>query len=275
MHRLLLTLLLFTPLALQAQSADTAPVSSTGPLFMKDSLGGREFFAPWGVGADIFIMQQDYNINRLDFVLPGVGDIDASSIGVSNDVQNYNLRGDVWLTPFLQVFGLVGYIDADTSIDLSQVSLDVLGFPLPGFGVEYDGTVYGAGFNLMYGTDRWFAVLNNTWTDTSLSGDFDSSVRSYTAQPRIGIIRDGWSYWVGGMYIDVDERHSGNFELPIPDPMRPGSNLRVPFSVDLEASEKWNYAVGVGKVFSPRATMFLEVGFGERTHTLMNFTYRF
>lgn len=274
MRRLVISLLLLVPLTLQAQDSDTVAVSNTGPLFMKDSLEGFDFFAPWGVGADIFIMQQDYNIKKLEFVLPGVPDIDPSLVDVSNDVQNYNLRGDVWLTPFLQVFALVGYIDADTSVDLSQVSLDVLGFPLPGFGVSYDGTVYGAGFNLLYGTDKWFATLNNTWTDTSLSGDFDSSVSSYTAQPRIGLVFDSWTVWTGGMYIDVDERHSGSFELPIPNPAT-GANLRVPFRVDLEASEKWNYVLGVGKVFSPRATMFLELGFGDRTHTLMNFTYRF
>lgn len=275
MRGTLLALVLLMPLSLQAQDSGSVSVSNDGPLFMKDALGEHAFFAPWGVGIDLFVMQQDYDIADLQFVLPGISEIDASLIDVKNDVQNYNLRGDVWLTPFLQVFGLVGYIDADTSVDLSQLSLDILGIPLPGFGVSYDGTVYGAGFNLLYGTDRWFAVLNNTWTDTSLNGDFDSSVKSYTAQPRLGIIHSGWTYWVGGMYIDVDEEHSGSIELPIPDPTRPGSNFNVPFQIQMEASEKWNYAVGVGKVFSPRATMFLEIGFGDRTHTLANFTYRF
>ena len=265
MRRVLWTLLLCFPMTAAAE-----------PLFMKDSLGDREFFEPWGVGADLFIMQQDYNIKELDFIIPGLPGVDTDKVDVSNDVQNYNLRADVWLTPFLNVFALVGYIDADTSVDLSELSLDVLGVPLPGFGVSYDGTVYGVGFNLVYGTENWFAALNNTFTDTSLSGDFDSSVSSYTAQPRVGIIRNGWQYWVGGMYIDVDEKHSGVFALPIPDPMNPGSNLMVPFDIELESSDKWNYAVGVGKVFSPKASMFLEFGFGgDRTSTLLNFTYRF
>lgn len=265
MHRVIILFLLFFPVAASAE-----------PLFMKDSLGGREFFDTWGIGADIFVMQQDYNIKELDFVIPGLPGVDTDRINVSNDVQNYNLRGDVWVTPFLNVFALAGYIDADTSVDLSDLSLEILGVALPGFGVSYDGLVYGAGFNLVYGTEKWFAMLNNTWTDTDLSGDFDSSVSSYTAQPRIGIVRNGWNFWVGGMYIDVDEKHSGTFVLPIPDPMNPGSNLRVPFDIELESSDKWNYAVGAGKVFSPKATIFLEVGFGgDRTHTLLNFTYRF
>jgi hypothetical protein len=135
--------------------------------------------------------------------------------------------------------------------------------------VSYDGTVYGAGINLLYGSDRWFAALNSTWTDTSLSGDFDSSVSSFTAQPRIGLIKDKWTFWVGGMYLDTEEKHSGTIELPIPG-IPP-----VPFLVELETLEAWNYAVGVGHVFSPKATLYLEIGFGDRDHTLFNFTYRF
>ena len=39
--------------------------------------------------------------------------------------------------------------------------------------------------------------------------------------------------------------------------------------------DAWNYAVGLGHVFSPQATLYLELGFGDRDHTLFNFTYRF
>ena len=66
MHRLLIALLLLSPLAAPAQE------SSGGPLFMKDMLQGREFFETWGVGADYFTMKQDYKIQSLQFDLPGV-----------------------------------------------------------------------------------------------------------------------------------------------------------------------------------------------------------
>jgi len=269
MQRLLLALLLLAPLAATAQE------SSSGPLFMKDMLGGREFFEPWGIGLDFFTMDQDYAIKDLYFEIPEVDEIDASLVGVTNKVQHYDLKLDVWVTPFLNVFGLVGRVDADTVVDLSKTPIDVLGIPLSSFPVSYDGTVYGLGFNLVYGTDRWFAALNNTWTDTNLSGQFDSSVKTYTAQPRIGLIHNKWTFWVGGMYLDTQEKHQGSFELPIPDPENPTQPLMVPFRVELESLENWNYAVGVGHVFSPKATLYLEFGFGDRDHTLFNFTYRF
>ena len=263
MRRLIFTLLLLAPLCVSAEE------SSSGPLFMKDMLGGREFFEPWGVGLDFFTMDQDYSISQLEFDIPGIGDIDPDNVLVTNKLQHYDLKVDLWLTPFLNVFGLVGRLDADTDVDLSNVVIPGAPFQLGTLPVSYDGTVYGLGFNLMYGGERWFAMLNNTWTDTSLNGNFDSSVSTYTAQPRIGLIFNKWMVWGGGMYLDTEEKHSGVIDLPVPD-WPP-----VPFSVTLETMEKWNYAVGVAHVFSPKAHISLELGFGERDHTLFNFTYRF
>jgi hypothetical protein len=71
------------------------------------------------------------------------------------------------------------------------------------------------------------------------------------------------------MYLDTEESHSGTIVLPVPG-LPP-----VPFSVELASLEHWNYAVGVARVFSPKAHLSLELGFGDRDHTLFNFTYRF
>jgi hypothetical protein len=263
MRRLLLSLLLLAPLTTLAQE------DRSGPLFMKELLGDREFFEPWGIGLDFYTMEQDYALKTLQFSLPGVGIVDPSKIQVTNELQHYDLKLDVWLTPFLNVFGLVGRVDADTLVDFSQAEIVGLPFPLGTLPVSYDGTVYGLGINLLYGSDRWFAALNNTWTDTSLGGDFDSSVTSFTSQPRIGLIFGKWTTWVGGMYLDAEEKHRGTISLPIPG-IPP-----VPFNVELESMDHWNYAVGVGHVFSPKVTLYLELGFGDRDHTLFNFTYRF
>ena len=262
MRHLLLALLLLAPLSA------TAEESSTGPLFMKHLVDEGDFFEPWGIGIDYFTMDQDYDIKSLEFGLPGVGDIDPSLVDVTNKVQHFDLKLDVWITPFLNVFGLIGRVDADTIVDVGGVSIPGIG-PLPAFPVSYDGTVYGLGANFIYGTEYWFAALNSTWTNTNLSGDFDSSVKSFTIQPRIGLIRNQWTMWVGGMWLDTKEKHSGTFQLPIP------GFPPTPFAVELETMNKWNYATGVGYIFSPKATIYFEYGFGDRTHTLFNFTYRF
>lgn len=256
-------MLMLLPLAVSAQE------SSGGPLFMKDLLQGREFFEPWGIGIDYYTMDQDYKIQSLQFDLPGVGIGDPSLIGVRNELSHFDLKFDVWVTPFLNVFALIGRVDADTYVDFSKLPVAGLPVSLGTLPVAYDGTVYGGGFNLFYGADRWFAALNNTWTDASLSGDFDSSVQTFTSQPRFGVIFNSSTVWLGAMYLDTEEKHSGIIALPIPG-IPP-----VPFSVDLTSMKAWNYAIGFGHAFGPKAHFSLEIGFGDRDHTLANFTYRF
>lgn len=263
MYRFAIVIALLLPLSLGAQE------SGRGPLFMKHLVEGQTFFDPWGLGIDFFTMEQDYEIEQLQFVLPGVAIEDPSNIRVRNEVQHLDVKLDVWITPFLNVFALVGHVDADTYVDLSQVPVAGLPFNLGTLPVTYDGTVYGVGLNLVYGGERWFAALNNTWTDTDLGGDFESSVESFAVQPRIGLVRGGWVAWLGGMYLDTEESHRGAISLPLPG-LPP-----VPFSVDLTGVDHWNYAVGVGYVFSPGAHLSLEVGFGDREHTLLNYTWRF
>ena len=258
MRRVMCTLLLLLPLSAFADS---------GPLFMKHLLGEREFYEPWGIGIDFFTMDQQYEIQQLQFQLPGVSVPDPSQLDVQNEVEHFDLKFDVWLTPFLNVFGILGHLDAETVVDLSSVPVSGLPFPLGKLPVNYDGTVYGGGLTLAYGGERWFTSVTATWTGTDLSGDFDSSVNSFTAQPRVGLLFDKWTFWIGGMYLDTQEKHSGTVQLPVL-----GS---IPFEVELEGSNKWNTAVGAGYVFSPKAMLYFEYGFGNRDHTLFNFTYRF
>lgn len=246
------------------------PLSSSadsGLPFLKDLAGDAELPRTWGIGFDFFTMDQDYNIKSLNFALPGVSIGDPSQIMVTNKVQHFDIQGDVWLLPFLNVFGIIGRVSTDTYVDFSQAGVEGLPFELPTLLVAFDGTVYGGGFTLAYGNEKWFTSVTTTFTTTSTSGDLDSSVDSTSVQPRIGLLRDNWRFWVGAMYLDTDEKHSGVFDFPFLGD--------VPFEVELVTRDSWNYGGGVGYVFTDRANLSLELGFGSRTHTLFNFNYRF
>ena len=259
MRSLLLVLTLLVPL--------TASAESRLP-FMKDKVpGGTELPRPFGIGIDFYTMDQDYDIESLSFDIPGVSLGDPSLLLVTNEVQHFDIKFDAWLLPFLNVFAIVGKIQSDTVIDLSNAPLQGLPFPLGKLPVDTDGTVTGLGFTLAYGNENWFTTVTVTETDTDLSGNFDSSIKSTTIQPRIGLVRGQWQYWVGGLYLDTEERHKGVVPLPILG--------NVPFDVVLGGSDEWNTALGARHVFSEHADLTFEVGFGDRTHTLFNFTYRF
>ena len=244
----------------------TSSADSSLP-FMKDIAGDRELPRPWGVGIDFYTMDQDYDIKSLEFALGDVSLGDPSKLKVSNEVQHFDIQGDVWLLPFLNVFGIIGRVDIDTFVDFRDAEIENLPIDLGKLPVSFNGTVYGGGFTLAYGTESWFTSVTTTFTTTNTSGDLDSSVDSTSVQPRIGLLRSSWRFWAGGMYLKTDEKHEGVFELPfIGD---------VPFEIELETKDKWNYTLGAGYAFSDRANLSFELGFGNRTHTLFNFNVRF
>ena len=258
MRRLLVLLAILVPLSSQADSS--LP-------FMKDLAGDKQLPRPWGIGLDFYTMDQDYDISDLQFVLPGVSLGDPSQIEATNEVMHFDLKADAWLFPFLNVFGLVGQVDTDTTVDFSKAEIIGLPFDLGKLPFSFDGLVYGGGFTLVYGSDSWFTSVTTAYTTTDISGSLKSSVNTLSVQPRIGLIRNNWTFWAGGMYLDVDESHKGTIELPfIGD---------VQFAVDLEARDEWNYSAGVAHYFNDRASLSFEVGFGNRTHTLFNFNVRF
>ena len=58
------------------------------------------------------------------FPLPPISD--PSSILVQNEIEHVDLKLDLWLFPFLNVFGIYGSIDGRTTIDLSSVGIPLL-----------------------------------------------------------------------------------------------------------------------------------------------------
>ena len=235
--------------------------------FMKHLAGDTELPPPWGIGFDFYTMDQDYRIKTLDFQFPGLIIPDTSVLAVTNEIQHLDIKADAWLFPFLNVYAILGQVQSDTVVDLSGVPQAGLPIPLGKLPVDTDGTVWGVGFTLAVGGERWFSSLSTTWTDTDLGGDFDSSAESLAVQPRFGFIRDAWTAWVGGMYLDTEETHSGAVVIP-------GLGA-IPFDVVLETSDEWNTTSGVNYAFSRRASISFEYGFGDRSHTLLNWNYRY
>ena len=183
MRQLLLALLLLAPLT------TTAEESSTGPLFMKDLVDEGTFFAPWGIGVDWFTMEQDYSIKTLKFDLPGVGDIDPSLVDVSNEVQHGDLKLDAWVTPFLNVFGLVGRLNNKTQVDLSNVTIPGLPFPLGTLPVNSKGPL------------RWILILSGLLFNNFIRSCFRLSITSGRSSYKPSIFEN--SCWISAILMAV------------------------------------------------------------------------
>ena len=254
-----------------------APVAAQGDaLFGNELAGDRKLPRTWGVGIDYFSMSQPYQLDRLDIDLPPLAALipDPSILPIDNQVDHTDIKFDVWVAPFLNVFAIYGHLDGSTVIDLS-----VLGLPLPvetnHLTVDYDGDVYGAGVVLAVGGDRWFASLTGTFTETNLDGSFDSSVDTTAIQPRVGLrFGDHTELWVGGYIIDTEEKHSGQISLDL-GPFVPIPADNVGFAVDLSQDEDFNFSFGAHMMMSDAWEATIEVGGGDRRTVLANITRRF
>jgi hypothetical protein len=267
MRSLLIALALLMPM--------TANAESRLP-FLKDKVGDIGLPRPWGIGIDFYTMDQDYKIDFLQFDLPGVTLGDPSLLGVTNDVQHFDIKIDAWILPFLNIFGILGHVESDTVIDLSKAPIQGLPIPLSALPFSTDGSVIGLGFTLAYGGDNWFTTITTTRTEADLGGSFDSNVDSTTIQPRLGLVRGQWQYWIGGLFLDTEESHKGTVELPLGvDQNGVPVLVPLPFNVVLGGADDWNTAIGARHVFSEHASLTFELGLGDRSHTLFNFTYRF
>ena len=253
-------------------------------LFGNDMAGDRKLPRTWGIGIDYFEMSQPYQIDSLS-LFDGPVDLgallvpDPSVLPIDNEVRHHDIKIDVWVLPFLNVFGIYGQIDGDT-----RINLGVLGLPLPpetnSLAISYDGDVFGGGVTLAFGGDSWFGSVTATVTDTSLGGDIKSSVSATTIQPRLGLrFGDHTEIWVGGYILDAEEKHSGTIDLDLgllgsmlPPPI---DGQDVAFEVDLSQSEDFNPSIGMHMMMSDAWEATVEVGAGDRRTVLANITYRF
>ena len=92
-----------------------------GPPWGRSIAEGFDLPRPYGIGFDYFSMDQDYQIRSLQFNLPGVPPIPPELVSVDNDVDHRDLKFDVWVLPFLNLFAVYGHVNARTDVDLTAV----------------------------------------------------------------------------------------------------------------------------------------------------------
>ncbi len=226
---------------------------------------GRDLPRPLGLGIDLFYMNHAYDVDSLSLAISGLDLSSVSGFEVSNNLTEVNVKFDAWLWPFLNVFGLIGELDGNTFVDLRAANLPQVPFQTLRF--DYSGLVYGGGVTLAGAGDRFFASLTATYTETDLSGDFESAVETVTLQPKVGIYGDGGSFWIGGMSIDAEERHQGSINLALL-----GS---VGFDILLSERDVWHWTAGASVYWTDRWQITMEGGFGDKQTALLSTTYRF
>ncbi|MGF1734654.1 hypothetical protein [Photobacterium satsumensis] len=248
---------------------------------------------PYGFSISYMDMSNPITVNSIDLtghpVLEAL-DIDANHADFTG--SNITLRGDVWVFPFLNVYGIIGYTQGQSKARINSVScdrgavngivnnalcsvIDQVGANLPDnamFTLDMDGGTYGIGTTIAGGVGSWFALLDMNYTYTSISA-IDGNIKTFVAAPRVG---HRWEYdggrelrvFVGAMYQDVEQYLSGDLKsLGLPSELAKAVDALAPdagFEVSQSADEKWNGVVGFQYAFNRNWDVLMEAGFGQR-----------
>jgi hypothetical protein len=229
------------------------------PLFPlgKSWVGGQELPLALGIGGTFYWQEQDYEL--VDFSIDPLPIPPAALVGVeiTNSTKEGNLQVDLWLLPFLNVFGIVGAVNATTVV----ANIPVIG----NLEVDYDGVSYGGGFTLAGGTQRFFTSLTTHFMLANLN-EQGSSVRAWLVTPKAGIHGERGAIWGGALYQNVEEEHQGSIMVPYFGELM--------YDVVLRQKSPWNYLVGGQVNLATHWDATAEVGFGNRKHAEASLTYR-
>ena len=218
---------------------------------------GKELPRPYGIGVTLYRQTQDYDLKHLELNLP-LDTLLASGVDIENQTDEVNLQFDLWLLPFINIYGVVGWLEGTSDIKV--------GPPLNNIEFEYDGIVYGGGFAISAGTERFFGSLNLAYTQTDLDIS-SSSVAGWVFTPQIGIPTKYGAVWIGANYQKAEEKHEGTISLP------PFGD--VIYEAELREKEPWNYLVGTRINLHSTWHLDLEGGFGNRKSIRLSVSHRF
>ncbi len=270
---------------------------------------GIRFPLPLGIGLNYAYADQPIEITRIAVGVNGGQMHDLSKIikfgDLRSKVQAMNLRVDLWVLPFLNVYVMGNYIyQSETTVPIVEP------FSMTA-GATQQGEGGGLGTTLSGGAWGFFGTLDLNWTWNKME-KLDKPVGTFLLTPRVGKNFGKWAgmewiLWVGAMRQKIESKTQGAINLKdavngsgdgsfqnkledwynglppgqqaivggIVNKIGGGGNPVINYDLDKAIKYPWNMVVGgelgVTKAFRVRA----EVGFIQRTQLVLGLNYRF
>ncbi|GMQ46050.1 TonB-dependent receptor [Vibrio sp. 10N] len=258
------------------------------PLFKKEA-EERGYTLPEAFGLSLGYMNvsQGINVDSIklsgfdSFLGPIINNLDIATKGGYQESEVLTLKADVWVLPFLNFYAIGGKLNGFSETTITDVKLGsttLLSELAVPFRLDLDGYTYGAGTVIAGGYESVFALVDASYTKTSLTvinGEIDSIVVS----PRIGYDfsrNTDWPIraWIGAQYQNIEQTLTGNVrDLPITLPSWIGDNGT--FTVNQSLANNWNSLVGAQYEFTPNWVLISELGFGQRKSFFVTLDARF
>ncbi|MCQ8878626.1 hypothetical protein NQT69_11485 [Pseudoalteromonas shioyasakiensis] len=248
--------------------------------FLADKVIAKGFALPkpYGIGFTYVDVQQQMSLTQLLVGFNGNGTTPYEFVSFDTPITSLNttqLKADMWLLPFLNVFATVGKVQGDLHADVlldGNTMLNQLGedcqslikpiscrllqdslFTLP-IRATIDPTTYGLGFILAGAWQDWFFALptNITWSQSNrnvLDG------QSLTITPRAGRIihlpkLGRLALFIGGNYLDSHNVVTGSLTSE--------GGFSLDYQVKQSNVNRWNMVTGFNWDISSSLSLNIE-----------------
>jgi len=283
---------------------------------------GFDLPEPIGISTNYMHLQQGLLLENLLVGFEGVNNsIDPVNLDdfvtfkeLTTSGNIFMVKPDIWLFPFMSVYGILGVVDMNTRVVLEE-PIDLT------TDVRTTGYNYGFGTTVAAGIQEWWLAGNFNWTWTKLSNNEVPNYAMVTSL-RAGKAHDvgqkaKLTYWFGTMHQKWGRTISGTFymseilgDLPdatIPDEVRESEpyqnltpaqkavvdpmldaieeagqgvrdnydNLKLTYSVDKAPDHPWNMIIGANLALTRHWYFQAEAGFIGRFTMMAGVNYRF
>jgi len=247
---------------------------------------GYDLPLPLGIGVNYYREQQPFHIKDLQISRRGdlVSVKDFVELDRVDTTQwNAIARADVWLFPFLNLYGIAGHTSGKMEGVVGLPAIPILDIPaqeLP-LNIAYEGPTFGGGATLAGGAKisergalTLFVVadLNYTVTDLDFTDErlfTDTKAEALVFSARIGLRRKiserlHLGIWAGTMFQDVSEFLVGR-----------AADQAFAFMVVQDPVAPWNALLGARLEIGRHWDLMVEGGLGTRTSIMGGLTFRF
>ncbi len=272
------------------------PIVNIPPIFgSKARKSDRNIPLPFGIGFHSIYYDQAYKASKL------LLSSDSTSITARADTLYQNttayefkgqIRPNIWVLPFLNVYGIYGYTKGVISPNLVVPYIVVENIPVidsivvdTTFEIHdeigYVGPTYGIGATFSMGFRSFFIMADYNYSVTDPT-DMDDNLHNHFFSPKIGIFigkthkKSYGALWVGGMFISNDQSFTGKIDVADINPMFvPLFGKEATYSGKISAVQQWNFIIGGSWVINNHHHFIIEAGFLERKQISFGYDFRF
>jgi hypothetical protein len=281
-------------------SAAVQPLVQVPPLCGKKKRDeGFNLPLPFGTGIRGFWYRQDYLASNL-LVIDSTEKITVTADTMIQNTRagemQLSLRPDIWLFPFLNVYGIFGYTKGTVKPNLTVPSFtmhirDHAILPDNDIPIDttfeikeelaYNGPVVGGGLTFAMGFRAFFLVIDYNFTVTYPNDDA-GNLTTHLLRPKIGLqlaSKNGKgraAIWLGAAFMHNKQTFRGVLNV---EEISPVVALilgkEADYSGDIENIQHWNMLIGASYFINQHHNLFLELGFIGLQQASLGYGFRF